>query len=1033
MALKDIRIFVASSKELVAERNALAFLVLAKEDEFERRGLRVRLSKWEYVDPTMTEARTEDRYLEEMYACDGALVLFRSVLGMYTREEMEKALDRERSGNFRLKAHRILFKEGDGAPSPELAAFRASLPPDGYGTFAGYEGLKAEFLALVERLVELDGSGQPGRGLLPAAPDSHVRRITAFLAADDELAADRDAFADTVLNLNDLLELRNLRVRLRFCGPGLPKERLAALVSSSEMGLVLYGTNVRAFGACDLDDAYARTCRDENPRKLYVFFRDGEGPEAPAEFRAFRDSIVTRMGHFACQFGNADALRLAFLLSLERHAGEIVEVYSTAAPPSAPVFVGREDELRRLHALLMPDGEFPAGRLPVVTGAGGTGKSELVRQFASQFRARYPGGVLQADMEHARTWDDAFLALLEGTSNNGVAVPDYLGLKGKGSGDEGDGGLRPPDGAAVRDAVLRKAREAGPMLLVLDNVDDVEACEALFGEGAFAAAFPAGLSEKVFVHVVATGRVWEGGRGADGWAAEFPLGDLSPEAALGLLLAAKPADTPAERDAAARVAELLGRRALLLRHVPQILRSANRRARIVCRTYASLAQALERDALSAIARAGTVAEDYWPARLWELAKGSLDGWELGEACVKLVEVASFFSPDGFPAHVLRHLWEELVYPGLEEWGNCDEVFEQVLDIARSHNFLQSTDPVRMHRLDRAAVLRTAKADPSLEDAVGAALAAYADMVPDDWLLVADSVAVCRHVPEALRGSYGVAVMAYFWGELQYDFTLPLSVRMLEANAELAFLCDWNALRSYDWRHLLCVHPGFGDRCNWEVLSGLDIGLLLAEHPEFADRCALDRMDGRDWGRLLAARPEFADRCPWESLDAQAWRVLLSGQPRFAERCPWEKFSPHNWSELLRSQPQFAARCPWEKFSGFDWRRLLSDQPQFADRCDWSLLDNLDWSVLLPRQPQFTEHCPMEMLDGSDWCVMLKQRPDFADRCAWEKLNGSEWCSLLVSQPQFADRCAWEKLLDDDWEDLLKEQPQFAKWREKAGL
>ena len=42
--MKDIRIFVASSKELIAERNQLAFLVLSMEEEFAARGLRVRLA-----------------------------------------------------------------------------------------------------------------------------------------------------------------------------------------------------------------------------------------------------------------------------------------------------------------------------------------------------------------------------------------------------------------------------------------------------------------------------------------------------------------------------------------------------------------------------------------------------------------------------------------------------------------------------------------------------------------------------------------------------------------------------------------------------------------------------------------------------------------------------------------------------------------------------------------------------------------------------------------------------------------------------
>ena len=41
--MKDIRIFVASSKELERERNCLAFLVLAHEEDFAARRLRGRL------------------------------------------------------------------------------------------------------------------------------------------------------------------------------------------------------------------------------------------------------------------------------------------------------------------------------------------------------------------------------------------------------------------------------------------------------------------------------------------------------------------------------------------------------------------------------------------------------------------------------------------------------------------------------------------------------------------------------------------------------------------------------------------------------------------------------------------------------------------------------------------------------------------------------------------------------------------------------------------------------------------------------
>ena len=237
--MKDIRIFVASSKELERERNYLAFLVLAKEDEFAERGLRVRLSKWEYVDPRMTEARTEDRYLDEMHNCDAALILFRNIAGEYTREELGSALSSEQSDFSRLKVHRLLFA-ADGKPGSDAAKLRESLPPDSYGVWSDMDELRDAFLSLVDKVAQYEG-------LADVPSDKYIRKITAFLAADEELAIERNAFADTVLNVNDLLEHahRNIRVQLKFYAPA----NAESVIESSEMGLVLYGTNYRMFGS----------------------------------------------------------------------------------------------------------------------------------------------------------------------------------------------------------------------------------------------------------------------------------------------------------------------------------------------------------------------------------------------------------------------------------------------------------------------------------------------------------------------------------------------------------------------------------------------------------------------------------------------------------------------------------------------------------------------------------------------------------------------------------------------------------------
>lgn len=307
--MKDIRIFVASSKELIAERNQLAFLVLSMEEEFAARGLRVRLAKWEYVDPKMTEERTEDRYLEEMYDSDAALVLFRNIAGMYTREELDKALAAEGANGRRLKAHRMLFA-ADGAPDSDAARLRATFPTDAYGTWSDYAELRGEFLALVDRVAARDG--------LVDVQDEQLHTVTAFLAADDELASDRNAFADTVLSLNDILARRGVHVRLRFYEPSRHREML----ESSEMALVLYHTTCETFGSDAVADAYDRTKREQNPKRLYVFFRDADESTLGDAFRQFRNGFVEKLGHFFCSFENADTLKLNFLLSLENVLGD---------------------------------------------------------------------------------------------------------------------------------------------------------------------------------------------------------------------------------------------------------------------------------------------------------------------------------------------------------------------------------------------------------------------------------------------------------------------------------------------------------------------------------------------------------------------------------------------------------------------------------------------------------------------------------------------------------------------------------------
>jgi len=66
--------------------------------------------------------------------------------------------------------------------------------------------------------------------------------------------------------------------------------------------------------------------------------------------------------------------------------------------PEHSHFVGREDDLQRLHAALQ--GQGPVGINPAalgnptgVTGQGGIGKTQLAVAYAYRYRAAYPDGV----------------------------------------------------------------------------------------------------------------------------------------------------------------------------------------------------------------------------------------------------------------------------------------------------------------------------------------------------------------------------------------------------------------------------------------------------------------------------------------------------------------------------------------------------------------------------------------------------------------------------------------------------------------
>ena len=118
--------------------------------------------------------------------------------------------------------------------------------------------------------------------------------------------------------------------------------------------------------------------------------------------------------------------------------------------PAADGFVGRQTELAALAEALQP-----SGRVVAVLGAGGTGKTRLVRELGLGLRSEHPGGVWFVDLTEARTVDGILAAVSQ--------VLDVPLANGSGE---------------PTDRIAAALAGRGRALLILDNFEQVAAFAA---------------------------------------------------------------------------------------------------------------------------------------------------------------------------------------------------------------------------------------------------------------------------------------------------------------------------------------------------------------------------------------------------------------------------------------------------------------------------------------------------------------------------------------------------------------------------
>ena len=154
-----------------------------------------------------------------------------------------------------------------------------------------------------------------------------MKIIKIMIAASEEMHDEKVRFSELIGHLNEVLEPRGVelkRVKWNSETDGSLEDYLTKL-HDCEMCLTLYWKELTSNSEEELNKAYQQLKDGENPRKLYVFFKE------PAEglsgaLKDFKANFVTNYGHFFCKFENVDTMNLHFILQFEAYQNRVQDL-----------------------------------------------------------------------------------------------------------------------------------------------------------------------------------------------------------------------------------------------------------------------------------------------------------------------------------------------------------------------------------------------------------------------------------------------------------------------------------------------------------------------------------------------------------------------------------------------------------------------------------------------------------------------------------------------------------------------------------
>ena len=154
--MKTVKIFLASSAELVDDRRTFEIFLSRQNKNLIKDGVFLELVIWEDFLDAMSKTRLQDEYNKALVECDIFIMLFYTKVGKYTEEEFDTAYHHFMKNDSPLIF--TYFKDAPAEKEPEesLKIFKNRLSGMGhfFTVYKNVEGLQLHFINQLDKLKE---------------------------------------------------------------------------------------------------------------------------------------------------------------------------------------------------------------------------------------------------------------------------------------------------------------------------------------------------------------------------------------------------------------------------------------------------------------------------------------------------------------------------------------------------------------------------------------------------------------------------------------------------------------------------------------------------------------------------------------------------------------------------------------------------------------------------------------------------------------------------------------------------------------